>query len=245
MVLHQPRKPGQNSRSLVVIHVLSRLIVSLTQRSFPHLFNSKTRLHFVPYQINCMRNSICSNIFRMTSRAIEIRASFHRTDTLLYLVLSVLLSLVLQRVTIGSGLQENFDGPETATGVTAAIALPPGLELLRVIPQRGIYGLPESEETWQIGSIEAGSGATLVLQARTLQRGMSLVDFQVMSYEQADLDSDPGNNLLDEDDQTQLMVTVPQYSKRMFLASSPEAAAPSQAQRTQSQPFSRGGRFAR
>lgn len=137
------------------------------------------------------------------------------------------------------------DGPDTATGVTADIAIPAGLELLRVIPQRGIYGLPESEETWQIGSIEAGSVATLVLQARTLQRGMSLVDFQVMSYEQADLDSDPGNNLLDEDDQTQLMVTVPQYSKRMFLASSPEAAAPSQAQRTQSQPFSRGGRFAR
>ncbi len=63
----------------------------------------------------------------MTSHAIEIRASFHRTDTLLYLVLSVLLSLVLQRVTIGSGLQENFDGPETAT----VVAPSPGLRVLQ------------------------------------------------------------------------------------------------------------------
>ena len=63
----------------------------------------------------------------MTSRAIEIRASFHRTDTLLYLVLSVLLSLVLQRVMLGSGLTENFDGPETATVVASS----PGLRVLQ------------------------------------------------------------------------------------------------------------------
>ncbi|MDB4694902.1 hypothetical protein OAF47_00375 [bacterium] len=132
------------------------------------------------------------------------------------------------------------DGPETATGVTAAISLPPGLELLRVIPQRGIYGLPESEETWQIGSLEAGSEATLVLQARTLQRGMSVVDLQVMSYEQADPDSDPGNNVLAEDDQTQLFVTVPQYSIRMFLASNQQPATPSQSQQAP-----RNWRFAR
>ena len=71
-----------------------------------------------------------------------------------------------------------------------------------------------------------------MLQARTLQRGMSVVDLQVMSYDQADLDSDPGNDLLAEDDQTQLIVTVPQYSKRMFLASRVQAAAPSQSQQT-------------
>ncbi len=124
------------------------------------------------------------------------------------------------------------NGPETATGVSAAITLPPGLELLRVIPQRGVYGLPDNEETWQIGDIASGAEATLVLQARTLQRGLSVVDLQVMSYEQADPDSDPGNNILAEDDQTQLFVTVPQYSKRMLLASSLQPTAPSQSQQT-------------
>ena len=132
------------------------------------------------------------------------------------------------------------NGPETATGVAAAITLPPGLELLRIIPQRGVYGLPDNEETWQIGDIDSGAEATLVLQARTLQRGVSVVDLQVMSYEQADPDSDPGNNILAEDDQTQLFVTVPQYSKRMLLASNLQTTAPSQSLQTP-----RNWRFAR
>ena len=123
-------------------------------------------------------------------------------------------------------------GPEMATGVSASVVLPPSLELLRIIPQRGIYGLPGSEETWDIGNIDAGSEATLVLQARALQRGVSVVDLQVMSYDQADPDSDPGNNVLAEDDQTQLIVTVPQYSKRMFLASRIPTATPSQSPQT-------------
>ena len=134
-------------------------------------------------------------------------------------------------------------GPEKATGVTAAITLPPGLELLRVIPQRGIYGLPGSEDTWEIGDVDAGAEATLVLQAQTLQRGVAVVDFQIMSYEQADLDSDPGNDKLDEDDQTQLLVTVPQYSKRMLLASSFQPAQPSQPSQAQQAP--RNWRLAR
>ncbi|MDB4770824.1 hypothetical protein OAG60_01985 [bacterium] len=118
------------------------------------------------------------------------------------------------------------DGPATATGVTAAIVIPPELELVRVIPRRGTYGLPGSEETWLIGSIDAGAKVTLVIQARPLRRGAAVVEMEVMSYDQADVESDPGNNVVTENDQTQLVVSVPLYSKRMFMASSQQVNAP-------------------
>jgi uncharacterized repeat protein (TIGR01451 family) len=117
-------------------------------------------------------------------------------------------------------------GPETATGVSAAIVLPPELELVRAVPQRGTYGLPGSEDTWVIGEVAAGETATVVLQARTLKRGTSVVNMQVSSYDQADVDSDPNNNVEAEDDQTRLEIAVPLFSKRMFMSEASQSSTP-------------------
>ena len=71
-----------------------------------------------------------------------------------------------------------------------------------------------------------GAKVTLVIQARPLRRGAAVVEMEVMSYDQADVESDPGNNVVTENDQTQLVVSVPLYSKRMFMASSQQVNAP-------------------
>lgn len=124
------------------------------------------------------------------------------------------------------------DGPEMATGVTIKVDVPSGLELVSFIPQRGTYSLPGYDDLWLVGNVAAGETVSLVLKAQTLQRGTNVIDMQVMSYDQADVDSDPGNYVQEEDDQTQLLVTVPMFSKRMFVSSTTSSG------QTQS-PFSR------
>ena len=117
-------------------------------------------------------------------------------------------------------------GPETATGLPAAIVLPPELELVRAVPQRGTYGLPGSEDTWVIGEVAAGETVTVVLEARTLKRGTSVVNMQISSYNQADVDSDPNNNVESEDDQVRLEIAVPLFSKRMFMSEASQSSTP-------------------
>jgi len=110
------------------------------------------------------------------------------------------------------------DGPETATGVRIKVDLADGLELVSSIPQRGTYNLPAYPNYWLVGDVLAGETVSLVIKAQTLVRGTSVVDMQVMSYDQADVDSDPGNYVQEEDDQAQLLVKVPFFSKRMFMS---------------------------
>ena len=86
------------------------------------------------------------------------------------------------------------------------------------IPQRGTYNLPAYPNYWLVGDVLAGETVSLVIKAQTLVRGTSVVDMQVMSYDQADVDSDPGNYVQEEDDQAQLLVKVPFFSKRMFMS---------------------------
>ncbi|MEO2000547.1 MAG: hypothetical protein ABGW75_02900, partial [Pirellulales bacterium] len=74
-----------------------------------------------------MQNSICSIVFRITYRVTEIRALFRAAKSPLSIFFSILLSLVLQRITIGSGITEKFDGPETV----ATVAPSPGLRVLQ------------------------------------------------------------------------------------------------------------------
>ena len=136
--------------------------------------------------------------------------------------LSVTASAANPRPALGETAEMLFtitnQGPETATGVSAAIALPPELELMRAVPQRGTYGLPGFEETWVVGELAAGESVEILIQARTLKRGKIFVDMEVIAHDQADVDSDPDNHLNSEDDQTQLEIAVPLFSKRMFLS---------------------------
>ncbi len=127
VVLHQPRNSGLNSQLLGFTRNVLRLILPLTTISLIQLFINKIRLLFVPYQAGCIQKSICGALVRTPSRVIGIRASFRQADTLLCLFFSILMSLSLQQVSIGSELTENFDGPETVTSVAPS----PGLRVLQ------------------------------------------------------------------------------------------------------------------
>ena len=106
------------------------------------------------------------------------------------------------------------DGPDDATGLEIDIELPDGLTMLRAEPQRGTFNSP-----WSIAMLKVGESVDLVITARAKTRGAKFVQMQVMAVDQADVDSTPANNVLDEDDQTELLIRVPLFSKRLFLAS--------------------------
>jgi uncharacterized repeat protein (TIGR01451 family) len=105
-------------------------------------------------------------------------------------------------------------GPNGATGVRASVMLPAGLRLIDARPGRGIF----ADGVWDIGSVGVGETVQLTLTARAEMRGTKQVPFEVIAHQQYDRDSDPGNNIPTEDDQTDLLVRVPLYSKRLFLA---------------------------
>ena len=107
------------------------------------------------------------------------------------------------------------DGPEDATGVRARVLIPSDIDVVSVRPSRGTY----AAGFWTIGDLAVGETVDLIITARGLTRGTKEVDFEVINHDQADIDSDPGNNIPSEDDQTVLYVKVPLFSKRMFLAS--------------------------
>ncbi|MGI9469983.1 MAG: DUF11 domain-containing protein, partial [Rubripirellula sp.] len=106
------------------------------------------------------------------------------------------------------------DGPEDATGLRIDIDLPEGLTLLTARPERGTFNSP-----WTIGFLGVGESVDLVMTARAETRGTKSVQMQVIAHDQADIDSTPANNIPEEDDQTELLVVVPLFSKRLFLAS--------------------------
>ena len=120
---------------------------------------------------------------------------------------------------LGSTFQMKFlvtnSGPENASGVRANVLIPSGLEVISSRPGRGTYvaGL------WNIGNVAIDETVELTITVRALTRGTKPVTIEVISHQQADRDSDPGNHIPTEDDQTTLLIRVPLFSKRMFLAS--------------------------
>lgn len=106
------------------------------------------------------------------------------------------------------------DGPEDATGLQIDIELPEGLTLLTARPERGTFNSP-----WSIGFLGVGESVDLVMTVRAETRGTKAVQMQVIAHDQADINSTPANNVPQEDDQTELLVIVPLFSKRLFLAS--------------------------
>ena len=76
-----------------------------------------------------MWRPICNNLASTLSHVQAMRSLFRQEDSFLSIFFSIFLILVLQRVSMGSGLIENFNGPGTVTTVAPS----PGL---RVLEQR-------------------------------------------------------------------------------------------------------------
>ncbi|MCR9296254.1 MAG: DUF11 domain-containing protein, partial [bacterium] len=111
-------------------------------------------------------------------------------------------------------------GPETATGLQLQLTLPAGLDVLSSAPERGVFDLPGQPNLWRVGNLAAGETVRLRITARAVERGDHLVVFEAVRYNQADIDSRPGNGVPEEDDQTSLLIRVPRFSKRLYLSSS-------------------------
>jgi len=96
-------------------------------------------------------------------------------------------------------------GPDDATGVTVEQRLPAGLTFVSSTPSQGTYAAESGQ--WTVGSVAAGTEATLELLARVDSSAASTVIAQITQADQADPDSTPGNNDESEDDQHSVVVT--------------------------------------
>ena len=129
MVLHRPRNSAENRQPLVVASDSLSSILPLTTISLIQFFISKIRPLSLLNRIKVAWRPICSNPASTLSLVQAARNLFRKANTLLRVFFSIFLSLVLQRVSMGSDLIENFNGPETV----ATVAPAPGL---RVLEQR-------------------------------------------------------------------------------------------------------------
>ena len=105
-------------------------------------------------------------------------------------------------------------GPDDATGVDLMLQIPDGMTVHSITPTRGVF----DQGHWTLGSLGEGESVILKVTASAQIRGTKNVILEVVSHDQADVDSDPNNHIASEDDQNELQVRVPLYSKRLFLS---------------------------
>lgn len=90
------------------------------------------------------------------------------------------------------------DGPSPATGVAVSDPLPAGLVFVSSAPSQGSYS--STTGVWTIGTLPAGSTATITITVRVLQIGAINNVAEVSSANEADPDSTPANGSPNEDD---------------------------------------------
>ncbi|MEM9366376.1 MAG: DUF11 domain-containing protein [Planctomycetota bacterium] len=95
-------------------------------------------------------------------------------------------------------------GPDTATSVVVRDVLPSGLVLLGTTPSTGSFSAAGGQ--WTIPSLAPNTPVTLDLRTRVNTEGPFVNTAEVISVAQPDVDSTPGNNNLNEDDQSQITV---------------------------------------
>ncbi len=108
-------------------------------------------------------------------------------------------------------------GPDTATNIVVVDTLPEQITLVGNAPESGTF--VESTRTWTIASLAAGASTTLRLDGRIdsvaglpaddpINTGL-INTAEVMSVDQTDPNSTPGNGVESEDDQDSVSVRVP------------------------------------
>lgn len=90
------------------------------------------------------------------------------------------------------------DGPSDATTVQVSDPLPSGF--MYVSDDRGLT-YNDTNGLWNVGSLTAGSSATLNITASVNATGSYSNTAEIIGHDQADIDSSPNNGLLSEDDQ--------------------------------------------
>ncbi|MEZ4913616.1 MAG: DUF11 domain-containing protein [Chitinophagales bacterium] len=98
------------------------------------------------------------------------------------------------------------EGPDMATGVSVNELLPSGVSYVSHVSSTGTY-VP-STATWTIGTMNAGSVASLTIEVMATGEGSVTNVAQVLSANEQDIDSTPNNNVGAEDDQDDAVVTI-------------------------------------
>jgi LPXTG-motif cell wall-anchored protein/uncharacterized repeat protein (TIGR01451 family) len=129
-------------------------------------------------------------------------------------------------VTNGAGGALIYSSPavSTARSVTAAVTIPPGLEL--VAGSVTGTGFNSTTGVWTLGDMFVGSSQTVTFQVRGATSGNYSIGTQITANTVGDLDSTPndcsfGSPVEDDCSVTQLTVTQPSVALRTLVESAP------------------------
>ncbi len=96
-------------------------------------------------------------------------------------------------------------GPNDATGVAVTDALPAGMAFVSATASTGTYD--RSKGLWTVGKVAKGGTVTLTLVGRTETSGEKTNTAEITASDQYDPDSQPNNQVADEDDQASVTIT--------------------------------------
>lgn len=100
----------------------------------------------------------------------------------------------------------NNAGPDTATNVAVLDRLPAGVSYVSSSPSQGTFDVLSGR--WNVGTVPPGTNVTLRIVAEVTQLGPQVNTTEVVAADQFDIDSTPGNNNPNEDDQASVTVTA-------------------------------------
>ncbi|TWT53953.1 Large cysteine-rich periplasmic protein omcB precursor [Rubripirellula amarantea] len=98
-------------------------------------------------------------------------------------------------------------GPDDATGVTVLDLLPTGVQFVSTSLSAGTYN--DTTGIWDLGTLAANATARLSIRATVVTQGTKTNVARVQTSDQADPDSQPGDDVLSQDDQGQVSITPP------------------------------------
>lgn len=93
-------------------------------------------------------------------------------------------------------------GPSKGTGIVVKDLLPSGFKFLSAVTSIGTYN--EVTGLWNVGAIDINAVQTLKVKAYVLPAGNFTNVAEVIAANEIDIDSTPGNNKLQEDDQDEV-----------------------------------------
>jgi len=105
-------------------------------------------------------------------------------------------------------------GPSTATGVRVGVPGAGGMTLVSTAASQGTV----ADGVWNVGMLAAGQNATLVARVRIDTAGVRTVTAEVIASDQPDPNSTPGNNIIGENDQASVTVSVLSADLSLIMA---------------------------